>query len=383
MRTKHRDDRLQDDVSVLRSSRKTALIDRLKWVDPTLASSRIPGVRQRGIWFSAYDVTARDLVEIIRVAPAGEVALLEVSIDLFPARGTAVEDGHHHIVGSYQALLRRLAPVTDEFLAPRIHFCGKTADGKKLKQTAVRHDPSESASSAPSVRERLDVLPPAPVHETDTIRASTAYFGHKPNPTWSNSPIALPGNAQIRLYIKVTDKRLPIPRPQWRTRIEVTLNSPPLAAILNVRRLEDLATANLRVLATHYMRLTVTTPTKPPKFHPDLAAPLRALLTERFVTLASRDRHGSVARGNFSVADGGFVDHHRNPDLTEMLCDAIYDYSRAIAKAQTSGRTAPGGSVACRTVGRKSLIRKHRPTSMPASMPTPVTTSLLIEDLDT
>ena len=77
--------------------------------DATLASVQIPGVTQRGNWFSAYDVSPRDLVEIIRIAPAGEIALLEVSIDLFPARGTAPANAPHQIVDTFLALQRRHA----------------------------------------------------------------------------------------------------------------------------------------------------------------------------------------------------------------------------------------------------------------------------------
>lgn len=388
MRTKHRDDRLLDDVSALRSSRKTAIIDRLKWVDPTLASKQIPGVKQRGNWFSAYDVRPRDLVEIIRVAPGGEISLLEVSIDLFPARGTAMANAPHQIVGTYLALQRRHAPITDEFLAPRIHFYGKTRDGRKLKQTAVHHDPSASATRGPVIRERLDVVPPQPVHETDTIRASTAYIGHKPNPTWSNNPIRLPGRVQTRLYIKVTDKRLPIPRSMWHTRIEVTLNSPPLTAVLGVSRLEDLAEANLRTIATHYMRLAVTTPTKPLRPHRRTAPALKALMIDRSLTVAQRDRRRAIELGNFAAADGGFVDYHRNPDLTELLSQPLYDYSRALKRAKTSGRSAKRPSAAPSRIGRKSLIHKHCLVSEPVPTPSPITTnylatSLLIEDLDT
>jgi hypothetical protein len=138
----------------------------------------------------------------------------------------------------------------------------------------------------------------------------------------------------MRLYIKVTDDvGTPIPRSEWRTRVEVTLNAPALDAVLDVRTVGDLHRAKLRKLGGSYLRLARPVEDPPRRFgsarsHASFRKSMLALLKKKAV----RDVVEALRQGNATQHETGMVTYKTVPQLTTPIKTALDNYTRGVAR---------------------------------------------------
>lgn len=164
-------------------------------------------------------------------------------------------------------------------------------------------------------------------------RSHSVYFGDRIQSSWSNLPQAPDSIVQVKLYIKVTDNEQAIPRAKWRTRMEVTLNAPPLQAVLGVRTVRDMLDADMRSLVNEYLRLYSPQPLRRARSKTCSVA-LSAMIDDHLRKLVQADVDAAVARGNFALVEEGMVTYAPVPDLDKSILDASGRFQRSIRRAK-------------------------------------------------
>lgn len=245
------DYRVGEDLATLKRMRKKSSIDFVQWTDDAASLLALTPRRKSGIQSTLHSVGGRVLAGLPDQILDRPVASLEFSIDFVAklARSDAQQDAD--LIRTYTLLHRRLAPWKGRFSSTRL----TRSDAPASNDLVISGNPLAgiSPSGAHWFRHTPSRSIKGPKVISGDMRAHTVYFGHRPTPSWEGWD-PHPG-VQVRLYIKVTDKGKAIPRKLWRTRVEVTLNGPPLDNVLGVRSVRDLQTANMRLLVHEYLRL--------------------------------------------------------------------------------------------------------------------------------
>lgn len=335
-------DQLDEDFEVLRRMRKSPVIDRIKWVDATKTSGSIPGVKKYGDRVTIQDVNARSLAALAAQVPDAPIALVEIAIDFWPPRSEGSEDRSASLVRAFMALQRRLVPGSGAAQSSR----AIAIDRAKPKHRNFLHADAGriamTASGSVVLRERKPLSPFVPRRKGGRIVSShTIYFGHKPKESWSHLPEQPPSMAQVRLYIKTKDQDVALPDNEHRVRLEVTLNGAALVECLGINTISELADVNLRPLATSYLRLASPVAARSMlRVRGRRNLVMQVLLKARVEAIAAADAAGVIENGNFTGIDQGLIDLRTVPRMTELIADALYDYTRAVRRARNSGRIA-------------------------------------------
>lgn len=328
------DPSIDQDLKTLKRMRKSVVIDRVKWVDRDTRRSRAshPRVLQKGARFTLHDLAPKDLARVSTAAPDAEIALVEFSYDLKPKNFCSDDEQARLLRETYLVLQRRLVPASGPFMTARTFRTNRPQPHRGELLIRRESKPKLSLSGQPLFRDPPQrSLAISSLSSAGLKKCHTIYWGDKPRETWSHSKKRQKGGAQVRLYIKTADHGAPLPREDWHVRVEITLNGPALIASVGARNVGDLASVNLRKLATTYLSMS-----RP------LAVPVRVrvksnpifteMFNRRFRSVADQDAKLATINGNFTQFEGGMVSFRKVPSLTELVADALYEYSRSVRK---------------------------------------------------
>lgn len=336
------------DDAVLKMSRRKGGIDYLHWLDDIDSlRAKVPRSTRRGYWARLDDVRPADLMSLPDKALARPVTLAEMSVDFIPKGVTSVQQQARILIDTYRVLFRRLTSWKGPFIGTRIYCSnGREVDARTLldNRRSMRCDDktgqwlfSEPEYDAgddellPLVADR-DVPYVIAVNE-EFEHCFTIYFGHKVYPSWPYASKAYKPNAQVRLYIKVTDNGKKLPRQQWCVRVEVTLNGPALQEVLGVSTLGGLQGAKLQRLVPLYMQLCRAEPATHRRSVPKAltrSAPYRALLAGEY-RHAEQVARSATRNGNLTAIKSEAV-NFKPTDLTKYLTSSMVEYVRACAR---------------------------------------------------
>lgn len=341
VKTKRTDSRIATDLAILNRMRKKTTIDFVQWTDDAQsARAEVDGAKRSGHWATLHDVRPIILVSLPEEVLDRPVAALEFSIDFVAKRAATNRQQLDELIQVYDLLHRRLAP----WRGYQVHPGMRRSAAKGTKDSissgkptfGTRADGTKWVKGAPA--RSLRVQPPLALGP-ELIMCHTVYFGHKVSPSWHNLEQDAPSMAQVKLYIKVTDNHQPIPRALWRTRMEVTLNAPPLGHVLGVRAMRDLLDADMRKLVKEYLQLYSPQPMRAGKAKFARSEPaLAAFLTDRVNGISARDTSAAVADGNFTQLEDGSVEFSPATTLNRSIRSAAEEFQRSLGRAKATGK---------------------------------------------
>lgn len=257
-----RDKRVEQDVALLKRFSKSCELDFITFKGDALSAMLAwPGKRTHGAFVTIHTVRYRNLVGLPSNILTRPIARLELSIDLTP-KGSYTPQERLELLGRCQRMLfRRMTPWRAPYIGDRVYVAG--ANRRKRRLIANNNDCTNLPGGlGTKLRVRgaavtRDVGPDFPhLDAAGSPQTATVYYGQKLSPPWAGWPVGSSNpEAQVRVYIKVTDNGALISPESWTCRMEVTLNGPALTAGFKVSTIGDLTGAPFRRIAHQYLTL--------------------------------------------------------------------------------------------------------------------------------
>jgi hypothetical protein len=289
----------------------------------------------RGLWSTLHDVTAAKLSGLPREVLQRPLAGAEFCVDFRPRGFATLDEQHNHLPRVFDTLHRRLAPWMGRFVGTRVY--------RETERRGTTGHLVEDRETRLLVRDPPAILlPRKDAGSGGFVNLGTIYFGHRISARWQGCGWGDDPMVQVRLYVKVEDDRKPMPAHAWCVRVEVTLNGPALAAVLDAHVVEDLIGAKLRRLGTEYLSLHRAIP-DPGKLRArrgtskSLIAAINAGVRDHSHRQATR----SAREGNYRMMRDGMIRFKPAPGLSRFTRDALTEFSRAAKRrGGKSGGTA-------------------------------------------